>query len=210
MHYFSVILILFILAAWLYGAISGGIDAAKIPGPIKWLRIFGFTLMAIGAVGFFGSGVGASGGLNWLPPTFEWPVGSANGVIEMPDHEFVVPLQGPSRVQVYDQNLKFLRGWQVSAGGGVIHLTSVSTNQFKVTAVRGHKNFLYKLDGSLDSQGTYELGSNESFARGETISIPTPWWFWPFEGPFHSWLIAIVGLLISAVTRKNSIKVPAK
>jgi len=47
----------------------------------------------------------------------DWPAGFVSGVVQTPDNLWVVPEISPGRVQVYDSNWHFLRGWQVKSFG---------------------------------------------------------------------------------------------
>ena len=80
---------------------------------------FGVGLLLIGVTGFLGAGFSSAGGLNWLPSSFEWPVGSVDGVVTTKDGLHVVPHTPSGRIQIYDSGWHFTRGWRVDAGGGV-------------------------------------------------------------------------------------------
>ena len=136
----------------------------------------------------------ASGGLRRVSSNFEWPVGSAKGVLIMPNKELVVPLEAIGRIQIYDANTKFLRGWWVDGGKGGIKFKLAGTNMFEAWITRDDARYLYDLDGHLHFQGTYQLKDwNDLPLQSEPASIPTSWWLWSFEGPFHSWITMIIG-----------------
>src|SRR5436853_384195 len=77
----------------------------------RWLTITASCLMVVGAAGFFGTALSAAGGLNWLPSSFEWPVGYTGGVVSTSQGLHVVPHTPSGRVQEYDANWSFLTGW---------------------------------------------------------------------------------------------------
>lgn len=58
-----------------------------------------------------------AGGLNWLPPTFEYPVWHTRGVFTLSDGAHAVPLVNPSRIQIYDRDWNFIRARAVESGG---------------------------------------------------------------------------------------------
>jgi hypothetical protein len=49
--------------------------------------------------------------------SFQWPAGYVKGIARTPGGLYVVPLTTPGRVQLYDPNWHFLRGWQVDSYG---------------------------------------------------------------------------------------------
>lgn len=122
MHWFSIILILIIGGVWISAPILFIFQTGSKTALKYWLRIVGGSFMALGALGFFGCALSSSGGLSWLGPSFEWPVGSSDNVLVMPDHEYVVPVIAPGRIQVYGPDWKFLRGWHIDSGGGVFQI----------------------------------------------------------------------------------------
>ncbi len=104
----------------------------------------GFTLKAIlnfvasgclvvGATGFFGSALSATGGLDWLPESFEWPVGKVQGALTGADGRVVVPHRPSGRIQIYDRNLVFQRGWFINAHGGTFRLSPVGRTKTSST-----------------------------------------------------------------------------
>src|SRR5437773_3218687 len=102
----SIIVIWFILAVWLLLAVKQFLLATKAD---RWERLILYLApfcLAIGAIGFFGSALSATGGLNWLPASFEWPVGTADNVVATADHFFVVPHTPSGRIQIYDDRLE--------------------------------------------------------------------------------------------------------
>jgi hypothetical protein len=79
------------------------------------------ALIIMGTTGWFGSALSAVGGLNWLPRTWEWPVGTADGVITMPDGSMMKPEPSDEtrRLGVSPPwlfSLSFLNSWQLSSG----------------------------------------------------------------------------------------------
>src|SRR2546423_1685308 len=79
------------------------------------IRIIGAILMIYAVAGFFGAGFSACGGLDWLG-SFEWPIGYTSGVSRTPSGDLVVPHDPSGRLQIYDGDRRFLRGWRVGSG----------------------------------------------------------------------------------------------
>ena len=160
----------------------------------RFLMAVGGILLALGGFGFFGTALSAFGGLRWLPASFEWPVGSARGVVVTRDGMHVVPLTASGRIQVYDRDWRFLRGWYVDASGGVFVLRPADTNQIEVITARRQMRYVYSLDGSLLSQERYAPRSYSDFpASGVSAAVPTRWWLRMFTNPAWSWAVGVTG-----------------
>ena len=201
------LIIFIILAVWLYGAVYYSILARKEAGWEKVGLYLGSLLMAVGAIGFFGAALSSGGALDWLPESFEWPVGSAEGVVSTKDHFFAVPLSASGRVQVYDGNWKFVRGWRVNACGGNFRLFITDGNHIHVVTYRGAWHYVFELSGQLLSQSNYPAGTSDSFPKeGYSCTVPTPFWLWVFTGPFYSWIAAALGVALLAASTKKETK----
>ena len=163
--------------------------AILIPGGLMGL---------VGVAGFFGSGLAASGSLDWLG-SYEWPVGHTSGVVRLADGRYVVPHAPTNRVQVYDANLRFLRGWRVPAGGGTFTLRIAPDQNINVYIARGQSHLVYDADGRLLSQSPFDSRSTPRMLNQPneaiTMTVPTHWWLWPLTGPFYGWACAVIFLL---------------
>lgn len=88
MKILSIVLILLIGGTFIVCAAATGF-ARRYES--RWARILASVLLAVGGTGFFGSALSAVGGINWLPRSFEWPVGYVGGIVSMRDGTYVVP-----------------------------------------------------------------------------------------------------------------------
>jgi len=208
MHPLSILLILFIGGALLFVSVPQiFLDAKKAHGRRRVLLALGGLLLAVGLAGFFGSALSAVGGLNWLRPSFEWPVGFASGVITTKDRTHIVPHTPSGRIQVYDADWRFLRGWHVDAGGGKFKLIPSDPYTFEVITARGQHHYVFNLDGRLDSSGTYSPRSYSEFPTPtEAYFVPTALWLWPFSNPFISWGVGASGMVLLIIQSKLSKK----
>ena len=149
-------------------------------------------------MGFFGSALLSVIGNDILPENFEWPVGKSKNVIHVLNKYYVVPHLSTNRVQVYNNNLEFIRGWNIEAGGGVFKIQNSDSNILIYTA-RGDNKYLYDINGKLLLSEKYtEKGQTYSsfFLDGQTVNIPTPVPLLVFSSPFLSWLCAVIGILL--------------
>lgn len=197
MHIIAILFVTFILAVWLAAAISLPFRYRR--GPI-WVRLLtlpaGF-LLAVGAIGFFGTGLSAFGGMNWLPRSFQWPVGRAEGVISLPNGDHVVPLIPANRIQVYDRNWRFLRGWHVDASGGIFSLASSGQNRIDVFTARGSVHYVFTAEGDLVSRTANAPNAVPGPTQnGRSVLVPTRIWLWVFSGPFYSFAAIVPGMLL--------------
>ncbi|HYV26318.1 MAG TPA: hypothetical protein VFA77_02210 [Candidatus Eisenbacteria bacterium] len=207
MKYLSTILIGVILTAWIFLGLKQLRSAIKEPGWRKLIRLLAATFICVGATGFFGTALIAIGGFKQLPSSFEWPIGRAEGVVLTKDSYFIVPHTPSGRVQIYDTNWKFLRGWNVDAGGGTFTLHITETNRIHVETARGHTHYVFDLSGKLLSSETYSLTAYLALPKeGHAYSVPTPIWLWVFTSPFYSWLAAAAGLGLVILDRTTKQK----
>jgi hypothetical protein len=163
--------------------------------PDWWFTAAGSMLVAVGLIGFFAGHVAAVGGLNWLPASFEWPVGNVDGVVRTSDGLNIVPHQYASRIQVYDDEWRFRRGWQLDSGGGLLKL--FVTDPFHVHAVtaRGEWHYVFDLEGRVVSKQSYAPASFDSFPDlGRAANVPTSPWGWVFSRPFYALFVGFVGM----------------
>src|SRR5258708_1584085 len=91
MKYISIVMVSAMLVVWLFLAASEFLTAMKHHSLRRVITFFAATFIAIGAIGFFGSALAAMGAFNWLPSSFEWPVGHAHGVVSTKAHYFLLP-----------------------------------------------------------------------------------------------------------------------
>lgn len=166
-------------------------------GRKRWLGAIGGGLALFGGLGFLAAAFAAAGGLRWLPPNFEWPVGFANNVLTTPDGRHVVPHTAMGRIQVYDPDWKFVTGWFVDAGGGTFKIAIKGQSTIEVITARRHMRYLYTIHGYVVLAESYLPQSYSDFpSPGKSVAVPTHWWLWPFTTPFFSWIIGAVGMAL--------------
>jgi hypothetical protein len=200
---FGILVIVLMLGVFVASAGATIWDARTVTGPARWCKLIGGVLLAIGAIGFFGMALSATGGLRWLPPTFEWPVGDAKGIVDLPDGRHVVPLQPSNRIQLYSSDWKFLRGWWINASAGTFVIRLRNTNQIEVLTARGQRRLLFDLDGKLIEGREYRDEEYAAASRaGYSAVVPTKLWLWPLTGPFLSWLCGLTGGVMIGLSQR--------
>ncbi len=170
----------------------------------QFVKYVAKTLMVIGMGGFLLTWLSAAGGVNWLPPSFEWPVGYSDKVIETGNGLYVVPLPC-SRIQVYDPNWKFMRSWYVDAGGGSFVIVPSGQDEIDVYTSRGTMFYSFNTNGVLvNASKYYDRISVPN--RGMSFWVPTSPWLLVFTGPFISLFVAVLGNLLLKFGKLNIFK----
>jgi hypothetical protein len=140
-----------------------------------------------------------------LPRSFEWPAGYEDGIELTPQGLYLVPLQFVNRLQIYDRNLKFGRGWHIPAIRGSFEVYSSQPGRIDVFATRGSKHFVYSETGDLLASGDI-TGKERAALRGHgfPMLLPTRWWQWPFASPILSICMTMIGWWVMLKTYKIS------
>ena len=200
MQVLAIILVLSIGGVFVAGCAWAPFASPRLRG---WRRAgfhVGSLLAVVGSLGFFGNALSDVGGLNWLPGSFEWPAGYVSGVATTSDGLFVVPHTPSGRVQVYDSDWKFLRGWHVDAGAGTFKLRSSGTDRIEVFTARGQWHYVFDESGALISRKNYTPETYSSLdGAGQSVVVPTAPWLWVFTHPGISWAALFVGIIVMQV-----------
>jgi hypothetical protein len=208
MQEFSMIIIWFIGGWWVLFSILVIISSLFQKGRVRWIRFTAGVCLVIGGIGFFGSGLSSTGQLNWLPSTFEWPVGFAKGVVTTKSGLYVVPHYPVSRVQIYDPNWVFIRGWHVNTDGIDFRVSVAEDDYIEVRTARGNHLYVFDVHGKLLSEQSYseDIPLSLMSVNGYSYMVPTPPWLWVFSGPFFSGCVIAIGmgmLIVMEMKRKN-------
>ena len=130
--------------------------------------------------------------LELLSETDEYPVGRAQSLITTQNGLRVVATNVGARLQVYDAEWNFLRGWDFdSHAGSNVALRPLANDEFEVLTLKGSRRYAYNTNGELISTGTYPW---EEFATssGKSAVVPTPWWLWVFTSHEY-WMVLCAG-----------------
>ena len=112
------------------------------------LGLLAAFFLVLGGIGFFLGLPCAVGWLDGLPQWIEFPLGEPEGIAVDAAGRVYLGLQFYHRVQVYDAEGRFLRGFFVNSGGGVFRIRINSEGRLDVAATRGNSLTTYELDGT--------------------------------------------------------------
>lgn len=184
---------------------TSDIDMSRL-GPVQTgLIALAKTFELVGILGFLSFFLASTGGLTWLPESFEWPIGRTDNVLVTSDETHVVRNSASSRVQIYDAELKYQRGWWIEAYGGVFKLVPVDEESFYVYTARGSQRYHYDHFGRLISADQYGPGTYSDVPDvGQYKAIPTPVYLRPFTHPFASIGLTFFGsFLLWGIRHRN-------
>jgi hypothetical protein len=204
----------------------GGADLSlNIAGLRYW---FGGTLAAAGLIGFIAGGVVAFAGDSLPLRSIEFPLGDVQDMAVDPSGNVVLALGFYGRIQVYDAQGRFQRGWSAEARGGSFTVAVDDSGLISSYASRRGSTLVFNPDGRVIT--TADSGSQRGHgetaiatADGSVLTLrhrflwPTlvrekngvvsvlvtgPWYLRPFTGPVPTWLLMMVGVLVSARKRR--------
>lgn len=161
------------------------------------------ALVMIGAGGFFAAALSAAGVFK-LSSSVEWPAGYVSGVMTTADGKYVVPLVPAGRVQLYDAQWHFLRGWNVDAQGGNFKVKCPADGTIEVLTARGQRRYIFTQAGQLLSNvslSSDEYSSND--AGAQSVAVPTSLLLSVFSSPFLSWAVGVIGMIGMVLVRKR-------
>lgn len=162
------------------------------------------TLQIIGALGFFAAFTFASANIAGVK--FEWPIGTTSSAYPHIDDSYIVLHQPSGRVQIYDNTLKYIRGWGVNSYGGTFNLLPAEDDTFFIYTARGDMKYLYNLEGELLSSEKYTTSFPFNREHLEKLSIPTPFYLWGFTHPLKAWLLMVLGIILLQITDRKEQK----
>jgi hypothetical protein len=108
------------------------------------------TLFFLGFMGFFGGFLAASRMLNWIPEGFEFPLADIKS-IDVDEQGRLYTASGfYNRIQIYDANGEFLRGWSVRGfTGGKIKMRIINKYEVEIASSGDKKIYVFEENGNL-------------------------------------------------------------
>jgi hypothetical protein len=173
----------------------------KKDGRPSWFAVAMWFLMLVGCVGFFVALLAADGILKF-PNTFEWPAGYVKGVARMTNGHHAVPLESSSRLQLYDEKWKFLRGWHVDALSSDFKVECPADGLIEVYTGKGHHLYRFTELGELVSSTKYDRDFESLPASDSYVALPTSPAGWLFSGRFISLGVYFFGMLGLGIEEK--------
>lgn len=154
-------------------------------------------------IGFFGARLSALGGLDGLPKTFEWPIGTANEVLVLSDGTNVVPHIPSSRIQIYNKKLEFQKSWVIEAEGGDFKLYATEDGTFHIYVIETKKRYEYNTSSKLIATAKFQpIEMNELEYESKKVRIPTPIIFLVFGNAFASLAVGVLGIILMSFRSK--------
>jgi hypothetical protein len=198
-------LVLLIGVPFVVGALYGAFDSwRRLHGVRRVVGMLGGILLATGGGAFFSIALAALGA---IPANFEWPVGRADQILQLPDGHQVAVHTPSGRLQVYDPAWHFVRAWAVDAGGGVFKARLTATGRLEVWTARGQKRLVFEPDGRLVEAGSYAPASYSDFRTDARSGyVPTSLPLWIFAHPFVAWGVGAVGMAMLALSDPKRLK----
>jgi hypothetical protein len=186
---------------WLFLLARGMAREFKRTEQSKWILGLAYFLILVGASGFFAAALSASGVLR-LPTSFEWPAGYVSGVVRAADGDYIVPLIPSGRIQLYDPNWHFIRGWQVDAEGGEFKVQGSPDGMIEVFTARGEHHYSFTKDGLLIASTRVLPELFYRLPKARSVTVPTSPLSWIFSSPFISWGVMAIGFAGVAILKK--------
>lgn len=197
------LIVVFVSIVILLKAVTMFLGSNKKFNLMSVIRLIGALLFICGAIGFMGI-LFSSGGKLTLPETVEWPIGKTDNVLKTEDNIYIVPHQSADRIQIYNSELEFIRGWNIDTGGGMYKLVPIDNNQFTIYTVRGDIKYIYDIEGNLISEEEpYQTDYSKLPSEGMTVEIPTPFYLIFLTNPAMAWTTALIGLALTMVMKKS-------
>jgi hypothetical protein len=161
----------------------------------------GFVL-AFGAFAFLVPAAAVVGGLKFIGNDVEWPPGRSSQVVIDPQQNHIVVMNWIGRIQIYDAQRRFVRGWWFPGGGdGQVKLRFLEKGNLQVWQGKQYRSFVFTPAGKPFRQTKitpeeFEIVQGEPYT---SATFTTPWYLWPLTHPVYGWLTAAAGMAGSVV-----------
>jgi hypothetical protein len=184
------------------------ITAFRRTQKIGWIPVFVFILFGFiglwGVIGFGTQWIIGAGALK-LPQSFNWPAGWVRGAVLDSDGNYIVPIIPVGRIQIYDSQLHFLRGWSMATGGKDFTLYAEPGQLVRMVDYR-KQQFWFSEDGTIQKEANAEVPQDEeqesSSLPAPSMQIPTAPPFLVFASPIVAWIVAVFGCVGMAMVQK--------
>jgi hypothetical protein len=86
---------------------------------------------------------------HFFPPKVQFPMGNLNGITVDKKGYIYLGVPGYSRIQQYNSEGDFLKGWFINAGGGVFNVWADHSDNIHVRTARTDAHLIFNEDGQL-------------------------------------------------------------
>ena len=133
------------------------------------------VLLVLGAVGFLGGVFVGICQPTWISPATQMPLGGLGSIVVDKRGDIYCGLEFYSRIQVYDAQGRFLRGWWVDGGaGGTWRLQLTDDGLLEVEAGRRGRIHIFDGNGVLCEQSKQSESQRESVNdRNQFVAMDT-------------------------------------
>lgn len=202
MQVLFITVILFIFIVWVIQAVLLSLSQKSF-GVTSVLNYIASACLIIGITGFLAPALLIVSKIEFSE-SFEWPVGNTRSALQHSSGIYIVPHEPSGRVQLYDNSLKFLRGWQIEANGGSFNLNISDDNSFYIYTARGDMKYHFDLQGKLLSSEKHLERYPNNRSHLLDVAIPTPAYLWVFTNPFKAWIVAVLGIILANIANRLS------
>ena len=164
--------------------------------------VFVYGALAFGVPAFIGAvqptGIGAR---------TELPMGWVENAFVDRDGTIYCASTPWSRVQVYNRDKRFLRGWFVDASGALMIRLDADGHVRVLAARNPGREFVFDTQGQRLWTESYAVRKLHDCEIAEDfVTIPTSWYLLPFAHPELGWLVCFLGMAMIIVTSKRRVR----
>ncbi len=209
MRVVSILLLLLIGVVWVVG--GAGITfftlldrSRRMTRARRMLRFLGGCGICLSGLAGFGQALASMRAMPFFVSS-EWPVGYAWDVVRDSAGRYVVPQPYINRVQIYDAQRRYLRGWFLPYPIQLTRLHLLDGDRIEVFARHGER-LVYSKDGVLLESGRSSLeyyNAAMQSAHSERVCMPTPLLLWPLTSPLIVVVIFLAGVLAVAMAERG-------
>ena len=85
----------------------------------------------------------------FFPPKVQFPLGNLNGIAIDKKGDIYLGIRGYSRIQRYNSEGVFLKGWFINAGGGLFDIWIDDKNDLNIRVTKPDDHLIFNADGQL-------------------------------------------------------------
>lgn len=130
----------------------------------KILLVVGMIFILFGVTGFFSVFFSALDMLRWIPGNIELPLAGIDGIDVNREGKLFVASKYYNRIQVYNTNGDFIRGWFLNNTGSIyLKIRINDNNKVEVASLRGSKIDVFDENGKLIKTRKFDEDDTDFF-----------------------------------------------